>query len=99
MAAGYSIGLSLISLLYSLDLIIRRIFNVTGIFTSNYSIFLLVTVVALFSFTVFYSCDYEKFEANNLSKVKKKPIRTFFSLLFVFGPAFLMPVLMYLYNG
>ena len=78
MAAGYSIGLSLTSLLYSLDLIIRRIFDVAGIFTSNYRILILVIVVALFSFTVFNSCDYERFEANNPSEVKQQSIRTFF---------------------
>ena len=99
MTSGYCIGLSLVSLLYSLDLIIRRIFDVAGIFTSNYSILILITVVALFCFTVFSSCDYQKFEGNNPSKAKQQPVRTFFSLLFVFGPAFLMPILMYLKSG
>ena len=94
MASGYTIGLSLISLVYSLDLITRKVFDVAGIFTNNYRIFGLVTVIILFNFMVIFSCNSQELEASNPAITKRQPVRTFFSLLYVFGPIFLMIILM-----
>lgn len=71
-------------------------FNVSGIFTNNYRITGLVVILLTFELIVILPFNVMMYEKNDSSLSKKWTVKVFFSLLLVFGPIFLMPILMLL---
>jgi len=93
LSSSYALGLSLISLSYSLDLIIRKVFNVEGVLTNGYRIALVAVALLAFEMVVIFPANSNKEHSALMNKFtwNAKDVLT---LLFVFGPIFLLPILM-----
>ncbi|MBW2962109.1 hypothetical protein [Mesonia aestuariivivens] len=95
---GYAISFSSVALIYSLDLLIRRISDFEGFFVNSYRIFGLVIIVFILNVLLFRKDDeilYDKFSQNKESNLSWR-IKGFFCLFYIFGPIILLMALLLL---
>ena len=94
--SNFAITGSALCLFFSIDLIVKRVFHIDGIFNNNYKIIgLVITVIVIH--TYLFSIDEndleKKYAKRNESDLSWR-LKGYLSLLFVFGPVILLILLM-----
>jgi len=95
--SGFGISSSTIAFIYSIDLIIRKIFSIQGFFYTNSRIIGLCIVVFFLNVFILGINDKKlnkEFTKNKESSLSWK-VKGFFSLLYIFGPIVLLIILIW----